>query len=171
LFSMDCSDLPDVFWLDHDDPRQRLEQRLTAMSITGGGWITVARCNDCGQVWRVDKSGNRSVDLAVKVADVNAWRDEDDRAARLTYLKRSYGGDDTTKCTWAGCQNRALKSLAMCAEHAFDRMGERAWSPRSPIPPPSPIVDAWLAAWRLTGAIVRRLMTRFPSRPGPRHPR
>lgn len=118
-----CSDLPAVFWLDHDYPRERLEQRLTVLSTAGGGWISVARCNDCGQIWRVDKSDGRSVDLAIKVASLDGWRDEDDRAARLEYLKRSYGGDDVAKCIWAGCQNRALETLAMCAEHAYDRMG------------------------------------------------
>ena len=122
----DCADLPDVFWLEHDYPRLRLEQRLTALSslpvVVG---IVVARCNDCGQVWRVDKSDGRSVAMAIKVAALDAWKDEDDRAAQIEYLKRSYGGDDIAKCIWAGCQNRALKSLAMCAEHAYDRMGEQ----------------------------------------------
>lgn len=120
---MDCSDLPNVFWLDHDYPRQRLEERLTTLSVDGGGWITVARCNDCGQVWRVDRSDGRSVSMAIKVEAPDIWQVEDDRTARISYLKRSYGGDDLGKCIWAGCQNRALKSLAMCAEHAFDRMG------------------------------------------------
>jgi len=124
--ALDCSDLPDVFWLDRDYPRQRLEQRLTVLGTSGGGWVTVARCNDCGQVWRVDTSDGRSVALAIKVASLDAWRDENDRAARLEYLKRSYGGEDAVRCIWAGCQHRALKSLAMCAEHAYDRMEVRA---------------------------------------------
>jgi hypothetical protein len=99
-----CSDLPDVLWLDHDYPRARLEQRLTALSTVDGGWITVARCNDCGQVWRVDRPDGRSVDMAIKVAALDAWTDEDDRVARIKYLKHSYGGDDVAKCIWAGCQ-------------------------------------------------------------------
>jgi hypothetical protein len=125
LPALNCSDLPDVLWLDHDYPRARLEQRLTALSTAGGGWITVARCNDCGQVWRVDRSDGRSVDMAIKVAALDAWKDEDDRAARIRYLKHSCGGDGVGKCIWAGCQNKALQSLAMCAEHAYDRMGAR----------------------------------------------
>lgn len=119
----ECSDLPGVFQLDRDYPRERLEQRLTVLSTSGGGWISVARCNDCGQIWRVDKTDGKSIAMAIKVASVDGWRDADDRAARVEYLRHSYGGDDVAKCIWSGCQHRALKTLAMCAEHAYDRMG------------------------------------------------
>ena len=107
---MDCANLPSVFWLDHDYPRPRFEQRLATLSIAGGGWITIARCNDCGKLWRVDTADKYSVDLAIKLPSSGAWTDDDDRAARIGYLKDSYGGNGVSKCIWAGCQNPALRA-------------------------------------------------------------
>ncbi len=123
---MDCDNLPAAFWLDRDYPRRKFEQRLTTLGTAEGLWVTIAQCNDCGQYWRVDTRDKYSVDLAIKVPSPSGWTLDDDRKARLEYLKRSYGGEDANRCVWASCANRALKGSAMCAEHLFDRMGTRA---------------------------------------------
>jgi hypothetical protein len=34
---------------------------------------------------------------------------------------RSHGGLSTAKCTWVGCENRALADMAVCIEHAHPR--------------------------------------------------
>jgi hypothetical protein len=124
--SMDCSDLSAAIWLDRDYPRLSFEPRLETLGIAGHGWITIARCSDCGQIWRVDRPDKYSVDLAIKVSSPDAWTADDDRRVRLEYLKHSYGGEDAQNCIWAACPNRALKGVAMCAEHLYDRMGQSA---------------------------------------------
>jgi hypothetical protein len=121
-----CDRLPAAFWLDQDYRRLSFEQRLETLGTDDSGWIVIARCRDCGQYWRVDRPDKYSVDLAIKVSRPDAWTDDDDRRVRLEYLRHSYGGEDAHKCVWAGCPNRALKGVAMCAEHLFDRMGQRA---------------------------------------------
>jgi hypothetical protein len=66
------------------------------------------------------------VDLAIKARDAASWGADDDRAVRLEYLRKSFGGESTDSCVWAGCSRRALRGIAMCAEHAYDRAGVRA---------------------------------------------
>jgi hypothetical protein len=66
------------------------------------------------------------VDLAIKASQTGLWTAADDRAVRLEYLRQSHGGEDTFSCVWAACSNRALKGVAMCAEHLYDRVGARA---------------------------------------------
>ena len=121
-----CRDLPNAVWLNHDVPRAALEQRLIAEGTDAGGWIVLARCRDCGQQWRVDQPDKYQVDLAIKVPASRAWSAAEDRGVRLDYLIRSHGGESTDPCIWAGCPHHALRGVAMCAEHAYTRMGARA---------------------------------------------
>jgi hypothetical protein len=121
-----CEQLPEAFWLDHDLPRAEFESRLTSVDTAAGGWIRVAACKDCGQIWRIDLPHKYQVDLAIKARDAASWEADEDRAVRLEYLRRSFGGESTDSCVWAGCSRRALRGIAMCAEHAYDRAGVRA---------------------------------------------
>lgn len=119
-----CALLPSAFWLDRDFSRKEFEETLDFDGTDQSGWIVRASCRDCGQRWRVDHSDGRNVALAIKVTE--PWTAEQDRSARIEYLRRSFGGDDNARCVWAGCSNRALRGVAMCAEHGFDVMGIRA---------------------------------------------
>jgi hypothetical protein len=123
---MNCDTLPESIWLDHDVPRREFERRLRILATGRDGWVTVSQCIDCGQFWRVDTWDKLQVDLAIKVPDQTTWTESDDRRARIGYLIRSYDGEDTSPCVWAGCSNLALKGIAMCADHVYDRMGVRA---------------------------------------------
>jgi hypothetical protein len=116
-----CEQLPAAIWLDHDVPRAGFEARLVEVGSAEGGWINVARCRDCGQVWRVDLPDKLQVNLAIKIgsADPEQWTAADDRAARFAYLVRSCGGEGAGACLWAGCPHRALRGVAMCAEHLW----------------------------------------------------
>src|SRR5262245_33665002 len=72
------------------------------------------------------------VDLAIKARAAASWEADDARAVRLEYLRRSFGGESgesPDNCVWAGCSKRALRSIAMCADHAYDRAGVRAKEP------------------------------------------
>jgi hypothetical protein len=120
---MDCDKLPSAIWLDHDWPRLTFESRLRTLGMADGGWVTISECTDCGQCWRVDRPDKYSVDLAIKVPTPSGWTAADDRNVRIGYLTQSYGGQDSYRCIWAGCSNLALRRVAMCAEHLFDRMG------------------------------------------------
>jgi hypothetical protein len=119
-----CDLLPDTFWLDRDFSRKEFEERLDLHGTDQSGWIVRASCHDCGRRWHVDQSDGRDVALAIKVNE--SWMAEQDRLARIAYLRRSFGGDDNARCVSAGCSNRALRGVAMCAEHAYDQMGVRA---------------------------------------------
>lgn len=124
---MECRDLPQAIWLDHDCPREQLLSRLELLGQAAGGWILLARCRGCGQAWRVDLPDKYSVDLALQVpgSDPTAWSAEQDRAVRLEYLRRSHGGEGEEPCAWAGCPLPVLRGLAVCAEHAY-QAGMRA---------------------------------------------
>jgi hypothetical protein len=117
-----CELLATVVWLDHDVGRGEFEKRLTRIGVADGGWVTIARCNDCSQVWRVDRSDRLQVGLAIKVASANPaeWSEEDDRSARLAYLVESYGGESAQACEWAACPNHALCGVAFCGDHLFE---------------------------------------------------
>jgi hypothetical protein len=114
-----CDQLPEAFWLDRDHPRHEFEARLRELGIAGDGWIVEAECRECGQRWRVDQPDKYQVDRAIKVPSLKDWTDAEDRRARLGYLKRSFGGDSESACMWAGCPHRALRGIALCAEHAY----------------------------------------------------
>jgi hypothetical protein len=122
-----CEHLPAAIWLDHDMPRSELEARLATVGRAADGWVVLARCEECGQAWRVDVPDRLQVSLAIKTpsADPALWTPADDRAARLAYLVRSYGGEGTDACIWSGCPHRALQGVALCAEHAY-KNGARA---------------------------------------------
>jgi hypothetical protein len=121
-----CKQLPEAFWLDHDFPRAEFEDRLTPLDRAAEGWIVIAVCVDCGQIWQVDQPDKYQVALAIKARDAASWDTVADRTGRLEYLRRSFGGDDSAGCVWAGCGARALRGIAMCVEHAYDRAGLRA---------------------------------------------
>jgi hypothetical protein len=79
-----CALLPAAFWLDHDVRRDEFEKRLSEIGKTSNGWVTIARCNECQQVWRLDRPDRLQVDLAIKVpsADPAEWSSEEDRSVR-----------------------------------------------------------------------------------------
>jgi len=116
-----CDQLPASVWLEQDAPRAEFEARLTTLGTDAGGWVVVARCDECGQVWRVDQPDRLQVSLAIKAPtpELAEWTPAEDRAARLEYLVRSYGGEGAEGCMWAGCPHRALRGVAFCAEHLY----------------------------------------------------
>lgn len=124
--SINCDQLPESFWLDHDYSRSEFEQRLRIVGRTEDSWTTIADCVDCDQRWRLDTPDKYTVDLAIKVSKKNTWTEADDRKVRIDYLKRSYDGESIYKCTWGECPNKALKGVLMCAEHLYEKMGTRA---------------------------------------------
>ena len=122
-----CEQLPAALWLDHDVPRSAFEARLATVGTVAGGWVTLARCKECGQAWRVDLPDRLQVCLAIKTpsADAGQWTPADDREVRLAYLVQSYGGEGADPCIWLDCPHHALKGIAICAEHAY-KNGARA---------------------------------------------
>lgn len=123
----DCDQLPESIRLEHDVSWLELAPRLIKDGATNDGWIRIMRCRDCGQAWRVDEPDKGHVALAIKVPTIDkaAWSADADRAARLRYLERTWGGTGSATCVWQGCPRLALRDVAMCSEHLYQQ-GVRA---------------------------------------------
>ncbi|HTU99230.1 MAG TPA: hypothetical protein VMF13_01730 [Luteitalea sp.] len=120
-----CADLPSALGLDIDLSRIDFERRLETVGTAHGGWVRIAACRDCGQVWRVDLEDRLQVGMAIKVDAPGLLDDNSEHQIRLAYLVSSFGGETEHGCAWADCLNVTLRGLAICAEHAY-RAGLRA---------------------------------------------
>lgn len=80
-------------------------------------WLRLYRCKSCNTYWQLDV-GDRS-DFAIKVAQPENWLEFDDCPFRREFFVRFHGGEEQHKCIWAGCQNPALKGMAICVNHAY----------------------------------------------------
>jgi hypothetical protein len=122
-----CEALPEAVRLDDDVPWSEFSARLIKRGATAQGGIWLMECRDCGQAWRIDRPGPWRVALAIKTPTTSPddWSVEEDHAVRVRYLEKTYNGVDTVECVWRDCPNRALRNLAMCAEHLY-ATGSRA---------------------------------------------
>jgi hypothetical protein len=88
-------------------------------------FLSLRRCNRCGQKWQVDLVDKYQTCLAIKVDTSVEWDSFDDKPQRVEYLVNSRGGISDEKCVIQDCKNLALRSLAYCPIHAFDYAGLR----------------------------------------------
>nr|WP_297354225.1 hypothetical protein [uncultured Caldimonas sp.] len=79
-------------------------------------------CPECGTYWHVDHMQRGA--QAIKIPDPFRWESFDDKPIRLKYLERHHGGCDTQQCIWQGCEDRALKGMALCVRHAYPEFGQ-----------------------------------------------
>jgi len=124
----DCVELPPMFRLNEDYPREKFEQRIT--EDRREPWIVIGRCRECGQAWQVEKEDphSRSPAFAIKIPDLATWSEAVERDIRVEYLRHARGGDAASgECAVAGCFRRPLKEMALCAEHAYDTRGVRQY--------------------------------------------
>lgn len=119
-----CADLPDVHMPRSDDPILRKESLLDASACgIDLDYQQMRVCRHCGQIWIVDVVFHpREPGLAFKVASIEEAKSHDFTADRISYVETAYGGPSERACLWQGCNNRALKELAVCARCAFDRL-------------------------------------------------
>lgn len=119
-------DLPRIFRLDRDFPRNELEARIAVDREEA--WRIVGHCKQCGQVWQIEREDphSRSAGFAIKIPNLATWTADDERAVRIEFLRQSRGGDAPGgECIVAGCTRRPLRGIAYCAEHAFTLTGAR----------------------------------------------
>ncbi len=114
----DCNQQSDIFQItDYGTFVSRLE----IVATKSEGWIQLGRCRACGQHWQVDKWDKYQVLCAIKIANPEDWDNFTDEESRMQLLIRSRGGLSSETCMWIHCENQALKNLAFCPYHAWEK--------------------------------------------------
>ena len=95
--------------------------QLEVVAVKHAEWVKLCRCLICGQHWQVDKWDKYQVICAIKIENPESWQIFDDEESRLQLLISSRGGLSNKTCMWVGCNNKALKELAFCPQHAWTK--------------------------------------------------
>ena len=112
--SCPCSKLPQLVKVeDHNDLLKCLEK------IEAGNWVSLFRCRECKQHWRVDDWDKLQIQFAVKISEAIHWQEFDDIPLHKQFLLESRGGLTEEKCIWQGCSNYQVKGVAYCIDHLF----------------------------------------------------
>ncbi|HTV49251.1 MAG TPA: hypothetical protein VMG59_12500 [Phycisphaerae bacterium] len=75
------------------------------------------RCPLCNTLWLVDDT-TRSP-MAVRVSSEAAAIDFDERPYRRQLMVEWHGGVTDQKCNFIDCNNRALRGIVYCVDHAY----------------------------------------------------
>lgn len=93
----------------------------TLVRIANGFLCSLCRCNECGQLWRIDTHDEHHTQLAVKVPSTDRWESFDSRPFVKELMVSSRGGVTDAKCIWSGCKEHAVSGEAYCVEHLCQR--------------------------------------------------
>jgi hypothetical protein len=114
----ECRQLPRIFNVEKYS--NHLKDRFEVVDRTDDNWIELGKCRVCGQYWQIDKWDKYQTICAIRVDFPDNWQNYDDKADRMQLLFDSRSGLSQEKCIKAGCENKALKSLAYCLNHAWE---------------------------------------------------
>ena len=90
-------------------------------------WAELFICKSCGQHWIVEEGAemDRRINKAFKISDPENWLEHDTNSVLASWLIKQHGGTSELKCAFSGCNNMALKNMAVCVEHGHS---EYVWS-------------------------------------------
>lgn len=80
-------------------------------------WLRLYCCRYCHTLWRLDVDDRSN--FAIKIPEANDWAEFDAKPLIRDFIIRFHGGEGLDQCKWANCQNRVLKNMALCVDHAF----------------------------------------------------
>jgi hypothetical protein len=112
--SCSCSKLPSLINVGaHHELMGHLEKLKT------GDWVSLCRCRECGQHWRVDDWDKLQVQFAVKISDTSRWEEFDITHLQKQYLIEKRGGLTEEICNWVDCSKHRVKGVAYCVDHLY----------------------------------------------------
>ena len=111
-----CHSLPEAFYLE-DGPKG-FEKSL--ISKDTGNWVWLGLCPECGAYWSVEEWDKYSHQVIIRVADKDAWQDQDTVGIGKQLLLKSRGGLTEEECIWKGCHHKRVKDVAYCLDHLWD---------------------------------------------------
>jgi len=82
-------------------------------------WAELFQCETCGQHWIVEVGGemDRRTDKAFKITEPKNWLSYDTMPALAGWLIKKHGGLSEKQCIFSGCNEKALKNMAVCIYH------------------------------------------------------
>jgi hypothetical protein len=115
--SCQCRESPSAVRVS--DPKQAPLDRAQLVERSVPQWAALYRCEACGQLWRLDLGVevDRCIPVAIKRASQLDWAVDDMSERRDLYI-REHGGLSDEPCAWAGCRERAVRGMKICAQHA-----------------------------------------------------
>jgi hypothetical protein len=114
----ECNLLPHIFNIERQ--ANQLKDRLEIINVKNENWIKLGKCRVCNQYWQLDEWDKYQTICAIKIDDPNGWQSYDDKQDRIRLLIDSRSGISDEGCIKAGCENKALKSLVYCPQHAYE---------------------------------------------------
>ncbi len=112
-----CEKLPEIFFLDQapSDWLPGLQEN------SSGDWKTLLRCPACGRLFSVDAWDKGHDQVAVRIANADAWKEEAASIeARKALLLGSRGGTIEETCIRAGCIKPRVRGVVYCLDHLWD---------------------------------------------------
>jgi hypothetical protein len=112
--------MPSLLYLE--DLPILFKQRSTKVATEN--WYELFRCNSCDQLWRLDIWDKEQDQFAAKVPSAHDWVEFDTIPAQKELLLKTRGGIGSIQCSWAQCNQTAVKNLLICVDHLYE-MGNR----------------------------------------------
>lgn len=84
-------------------------------------WRELFRHKSDGSHWRLDGDDKYQQRFIVRVPDPEAGRNFDSSKLEKQLLCSQRGGESDEPCIVMGCNGKALKGLAFCLAHAYER--------------------------------------------------
>ena len=96
------------------------------MSVVGkrdDGWRSILQCASCGQNWLVDEYDRVQSLFAIKIDSPTDLSEEKFLRIHKKHLIERHGGESKEECRMAGCNNKAVKEMAFCAQCLITKQG------------------------------------------------
>jgi hypothetical protein len=97
-------------------------KNMVKVKVVDDGFRVIVECKNCGQYWLVDEFDKVSSLFAIKIGNPNKPDEIQMFRIHEESLIHEYGVS-YTQCHFAGCNNKALVSKAICASCSIKRMG------------------------------------------------
>ena len=116
----DCAELDDIVNCgDNEQDEFVLPRRLRFLREKRSSRLYL--CPECSTYWQVDHMERGP--QAIKIRDPFRWEQFDDSPFRLAFMERFHGGIGQEQCNYHGCNQHALKGMALCVRHAYPELG------------------------------------------------
>ena len=89
------------------------------LEVEIGDWVSLQKCQNCGQHWRVNAWDKLQTQYALKVSSVENWEAINMEPLIKEKMITNRGGLTSDSCMWFDCNSKQVKGSAFCVDHLY----------------------------------------------------
>jgi hypothetical protein len=111
-----CAEIPEIAYYDNVS-RDFLE---SLEKIDSKDFFMLYKCRQCNQYWRIDVLDKYQTRFIVQLNSIDNWQNFDESDLVKALIIKECGGLQEKTCIMKGCNNKRLKRLVYCIDHAYE---------------------------------------------------